>query len=301
MTPPKPPSLPAASTECTNTIQLAAPGSVPSQISYKMARSADGQTRVDYGATSVISNPATGVTLLLDHAKQEVRAIPTPPGLTPPQLTSPGLPGMPAPPTPPTAPGMQVKDLGTKMVQGVEVHGTQITLPPLTPPKPPAAPQVPGMPGAPAVPSAPAVPGAPAAPAIPKPPQVPMVAESWVSTKLQMPVLSRITGSFGQQMCHCKNTVAGAPPPTAFQVPPNYKQVGLPSTPAPPGAPAPPAIPWAPAMPAAPKIPGAPAIPAAPKLPAAPAIPGVPAMPAAPAAPAAPAMPAPPKPPTFKF
>jgi len=262
---------------------LAAPGSVPSQMSYQMARSADGQTRVDYGATSVISNPATGVTLLLDHTKQEVRAIPAPPGMTPPKITPPGMPGIPAPPTPPTPPNLQVKDLGVKMVQGIEVHGTQITLPPLTPPKPPVAPLVPGMPGA------PAVPGVPGAPAIPKPPQVPMVAETWVSTKLQMPVLSRITGSFGQQMCHCKNTVAGAPPPTAFQVPPNYKQVGLPSAPLPPGMPAPPAIPWAP------KLPGAPAVPAAPK------IPGAPAMPAAPAAPAAPAMPTPPKPPAFKF
>jgi hypothetical protein len=122
-----------------------------------------------------------------------------------------------------------------------------------------------------------------------------MVAETWVSTKLQMPVLSRITGSFGQQMCHCKNTVAGEPSPTAFQVPPNYTQVGLPSAPPPPGMPAPPAIPWAP------KLPGAPAVPAAPAMPAAPKIPAAPAMPAAPAAPAAPAMPTPPKPPTFKF
>lgn len=289
MTPPKPPSLPGACTECTSTLQLAAPGSTPTQIGYSMARSATGQMRVDYGATSVITNPATGVTLLLDHAKQEVRAIPTPPGMAPPQLTPPGIAGMPAPPTPPTAPGMQVKDLGIKMVQGVEVQGKQITLPPLAAPKPPAPPQVPG------------VPGAPAPPAIPKPPQVPTIAETWVSTKLQMPVLTRITGSFGQQMCHCKNTVAGEPPPTAFQVPPNYKQVGLPSTPPPPGAPAPPAVPWAPAMPAGPKIPGAPAMPAAPAIPAAPKIPGMPAIPATPAAPAAPAMPTPPKPPTFKF
>ena len=253
-----------------------------------MARSASGQMRVDYGATSVITNPATGVTLLLDHAKQQVRAIPTPPGMTPPQVTPPGVPGMPSM-TPPAQPAMQVKDLGVKMVQGIEVQGKQITLPPLAAPKPPAPPQVPGMPGA------PAVPGAPAAPAIPKPPQVPMVAETWVSTKLQMPVLSRITGSFGQQMCHCKNTVAGEPSPTAFQVPPNYTQVGLPSAPPPPGMPAPPAIPWAP------KLPGAPAVPAAPAMPAAPKIPAAPAMPAAPAVPAAPAMPTPPKPPTFKF
>ena len=61
-----------------------------------------------------------------------------------------------------------------------------------------------------------------------------MVAETWVSTKLQMPVLSRITGSFGQQMCHCKNTVAGEPHPSTFQIPADYKQVGLPAAPKPP-------------------------------------------------------------------
>jgi hypothetical protein len=123
--------------------------------------------------------------------------------------------------------------------------GKQYTLP--TPPKPPALPAIPGLPGA---------------PALPTPPQIPMIAETWISTKLMMPVLSRITGSFGQQMCHCKNAVAGEPPATAFQIPANYKQIGPPVPPAPPAPPA---------------------------------------MPAMPAAPAAPAMPSAPKPPTFKF
>ena len=245
-----------------------------------MARSASGQLRINYGTmSSVIINPASGVTLLLDHVKMEVTAIPAPPGMTPPQLKPPAMPGMPVPPTPPATPAMVVKDLGIKMVQGIEVQGKQYTLPPFAAPKPPAAPALPGMPGAPAIPGAPALPKPPALPQ-------PMVAETWVSTKLQMPVLTRITGSFGQQMCHCKNTVAGEPPPSTFQVPPNYKQVGLPAVPAPPAMPAAPAIPGAPAMPAAPKIPGAPAMPAAP---------------APPAAPAMPSMPTAPKPPTFKF
>jgi hypothetical protein len=216
----------------------------------------------------VITNPASGVTLLLDHVKMEVRALPAPPGVTPPQVKPPAVPGMPGAPTPPTTPAVAVKDLGIKLVQGIEVQGKQYTLPPLTPPKPPAAP---GMPGG------PAIPGAPASPAVPKPPQLPMVAETWISTKLQMPVLCRITGSFGQQMCHCKNTVAGEPPLSTFQIPPGYKQVGVPA------APAPPAPPAAPGMPAAPKMPAAPAMPAAPKTPA------------------APAMPAAPKPPKFSF
>ena len=227
-----------------STLQLAAPGSLPAQIAYNMARSISGQMRIDYGLTSIITNPKLGVMLLLDHVNKEFREIPTPPSVSA-QLTPPGMPGIPGMPPVPAA-AMAIKDLGIRIVQGIEVMGRQITLPPLTPPKPP---------------------GIPGAPAMPTPPQLPMIAETWVSTKLLVPVLTRITGSFGQVMCHCKNTVPGEPPPTAFQVPPDYKQVGLPPAPAPPAPPA------------------------------------MPSMPAAPAAPAAPAMPpiTPPKPPTLKF
>jgi len=269
-------------------LQLAAPGSAAAQIPYKLARSASGQLRIDYGNTSVITNPTAKEMLLLDHVKQEFRKIPIPPSASAPPLTPPGMPGMPGAPVP-TSPAMVVKDLGVKMVHGIEVHGRQITLPSLTPPKPPAPPAVPGMPGA------------PGAPAIPKPPQVPTIAEVWLSTKLQMPVLTRITGSFGQQMCHCKNTVAGEPPATAFQIPPNYKQAGLPSAPTPP---APPAVPAAPAMPGMPAMPGKPALPgmpAAPAMPSAPSMPSAPAVPSAPAAPQVPSMLTPPKPPSLKF
>lgn len=217
-----PVSLPAASTECTSTLQSAQPGSVPQKIPYKMFRSADGRMRFDYGNTSVITNPATGQATLLDHVNKEVRTIQVP-AETPPQLKPPGIPGMPGAPTPPGAPPMTVKDLGKRLVQGIEVEGKQYTLPPLTPPKPPGAPQtqIPGMPGA------------PGAPGMPKPP-LPTVAESWTSTKLQMPVLTRITGSFGQQMCHCQNAVAGEPHPSTFQIPAGYKQIGVPPPPKPP-------------------------------------------------------------------
>jgi len=229
-----------------------------------MARSITGQIRIDYALTSVITNPAAGVALLLDHVKKEVLQIKLP-AVTPPGLIPPAIPGMPGAPVPPPAAAMVAIDLGIKIVQGIEVIGKRFTLPPLAPPQPP------GLPGAPVL------------------PVLPMIAETWVSTKLLMPVLSRITGSFGQQMCHCKNTVPGEPPPTAFQVPADYKQIGLPP------APATPAMPGAPAPPAMPPIPRAPAM--AP-VPVPPAIPGAPA---APAAPAPPAMPAAPKPPSFKF
>jgi hypothetical protein len=207
-------------------MQSAQPGSLPQKFTYKMSRSADGKMRIDYGATSVITNPATQQTLLLDHVKKEVRAIQLPQA-APPQLTLPAVrpPGMPGAPTPPAAPAMNVKDLGKRLIEGHEVEGKQYTLPALTAPKPPAAPQakIPGMPNAPQIP--------------PKPDPKALVSEVWMSTQLHLPVLTRITGPFGQQMCHCKNTVAGEPHPSTFQIPADYKQVGLPAAPKPPSAP----------------------------------------------------------------
>src|SRR5581483_9722177 len=101
------------------------------------------------------------------------------------------------PPAAPLPPGMSVKELGIRLIAGHEVAGKQFTMPPLAPPKPPALPQaqIPGMPGAPPLP--------------PKPDPKAIVSEVWTSTSLHLPVLTRITGSFGQQICHCKNTVAG--------------------------------------------------------------------------------------------
>jgi hypothetical protein len=244
LTPPV--SLPPACTECTSTLQSAKPGSLPQKISYKMSRSADGKMRVDYGNTSVITNPATGQTVLLDHVKKEVRTIQAPAAKLPqpgaPQLKVPGMPGA---PTPPALSATTVKDLGKRVIEGQEVEGKQYTLPPIAPPKLPAAPQAPAIPG---------MPGAPTPPQIPPLQPKALVSEVWTSTKLQMPVLTRITGSFGQQMCHCKNTVAGEPHPSTFQIPADYKQVGLPPAPKPPAAPAPPAMPAAPAMPKPPSL-----------------------------------------------
>jgi len=227
-----------------------------------MARSATGQMRIDYGNTSVITNPAQQKMLLLDHLKKEVRAIPMPAAPSP-QAALPKVPGMPGAPTPPAAPPMNVQELGTRVIQGVPAVGKKITMPPLTPPKPPAAPQIPGMPGKPAVPGMPAVPATPQA----------LVAEVWTHATLAIPVLTRITGPFGQQICHCTNTKAGEPNPAAFQVPPDYKQVGLPAAPAPPAMPAVPSLPKPPAMPGAPSLPTPPAIPAAPSLPQPPPLP----------------------------
>jgi hypothetical protein len=208
-------------------VQSAQPGSVPQKFAYKMSRSGDGKMRIDYGDRSVITDPVTEQTLVLDHVKKEVRAIPTPPA-APAAPAAPKLqvPGKPAAPAPPAAPAMNVKDLGKRLIEGHEVEGKQYTLPPIAPPKPPAAPQPPALPGRPKPPAAPKLP--------PKPEPKALVSEVWMSTQLHLPVLTRITGPFGQQMCHCKNAVAGEPPPSTFQIPPEYKKVGLPAAPKPP-------------------------------------------------------------------
>ena len=93
----------------------------------------------------------------------------------------------------------KVEDLGMGMVEGVEVMGKRYTM------KPPGVPKMPAMPQAPTMPQAP---GAPAIPAMPKPPAMPkvpsmqpLVTEIWSSTKLKMPVLTTVTGAFGQTTC----------------------------------------------------------------------------------------------------
>ena len=230
--PPNPPPLPAACAQCTATLQAALPGSAPVQLAFSIARSITGQMRIDYGPTSVIMNPIAQQMTLLDHIKKEVQILPIP-ALKPPPIPLPPIPGMPAVP-PALAPAMVVVDLGIRVIQGIQVAGKQITLPPLTPPKP----QVPGMPGA-------------QIPAVPKP----LIAEVWTSVEAHLPVLSRITGAFGQQMCFCKNVAASEPSPTVFQIPPDYKQVGAPAPPQPPAPPQAPQMPQAPSLPKPPQPP----------------------------------------------
>jgi len=91
------------------------------------------------------------------------------------------------------------------MVEGHEVEGRQYTVPPVPQPK------TPGLPDAPK-----------------KPEPVPLVTEVWMSTTLHIAVLSRISGPFGKQTCHCKNSVAGEPDPALFRIPPDYKTIGAP-------------------------------------------------------------------------
>jgi hypothetical protein len=202
------------------TLQPPEPEAAAQQFTYKMARAGDGKMRMDYGDTSVITDPSAGKMMLLDHVKKEVRTVevPKPPAM-PQAPPPPAMPGAPAPPAPPPVPGMTVKDLGKRIVDGHEVEGKQFTMPPPpTAPKPPSLPEV----------KAPAVPGMPAVPEPPKPPApppMPVVTEVWTSTQLQVPVLTRITGPFGKQISHNKNLKGGEPPAGLFQIPKDYKPV----------------------------------------------------------------------------
>lgn len=195
-------------------MQLAQPGALPQQSPSKMFRSADGKMRVDTGNTSVITDPAAQKALVLDHLKKEAHMVPIPQAPQMPQM--PAMPGgipkeMPKP--------ADVEDLGKGFIEGHEVEGKKFTF---NPPKPPEMPKPPELPKV-AIPGMPAPPQAPQLPQAPPPPQMPTVAEVWTSTKTKMPVLTKITGPFGQQVCHCKPGPETEPHPAVFQVPPDYK------------------------------------------------------------------------------
>ncbi len=186
-----------------------------------MARSAAGQTRLDFGNQSVISNPASGETIVLNHLKKEAISFPTPkapPGALPaiPGFSAPAAPGAPQPPS--------VQNLGKKLIDGHEVEGKLFTFqPPI--PKLPSPPAIPKLPSAPAIPGMPAPqakpPQPPPLPSAPKPPQT---VETWISTQFHLPVLTTVTGSFGKQISQCKCAPASPPPPASlFQIPAGYK------------------------------------------------------------------------------
>jgi hypothetical protein len=197
-------------------MQLALPGAPPQQSASQLLRASDGKMRMDYGNTSVITNPAAQHAIILDHIKQEARVIPIPQISQMPKIPQLGVPGMPGAPAPPA---VQSVDLGKGFIEGHAVTGTQLTFHMPTMPPVPGMPKAPGMPQAPGAPQAP---GMPQTPGAPKPPAMPTVAEVWTSTSLHLPVLTKITGSFGQRTCYCKNAPTGEPHPSAFQIPPGY-------------------------------------------------------------------------------
>jgi hypothetical protein len=203
---------------------------------WKLFRAGDGKTRVDYGNTSVITNPATQQTILLDHLKQEAHVIPTPKPAVP-QMAMPqfGMPPVAAPGAAPQMPAVNVQDLGKGFIEGHEVEGKRYLIQPPAPPQPPPMPKpvaaaqaqaMARMPKPPQQPGMPQIPGMPQMPQPPQPPQAPpppTAAEIWTSTQLKLPVLTKISGPSGQQNCYCKAAASGEPHPSLFQIPQGYK------------------------------------------------------------------------------
>jgi hypothetical protein len=245
----RPNSVPPVTADFTSEVQPIETSHPPVQSAFRLTRAADGNTRLDSGNTSVISNPAAGQTIVLNHIEKtatiqpQLSAASSPPGMPPmPQL---GVPGFSPPPS------AQVQDLGKAVLKGVEVEGKRYLIqPPPMPnipatPKPPAfqapgMPKMPGMPpvpGMPQVPGMPKVPGAQGSPSAPNAPAAPTLAEVWTSTSTRLPMLTKMNGGFGQITQVCQGVIPGEPHPAAFQIPPDYKVFQL-SPPKPPTLPA---------------------------------------------------------------
>jgi len=184
-----------------------------------MIRSSDGKMRIDTGATSVITDPRAQQAMVLDHAQKTATIVPMQP--SPPQFAMP-QPGAAAPSLqPPGMPSVGVQDLGKGLIDGHPVDGKRYIVQPPSPPSPPQPPQ------------APQAPGMPSPPQLPQKPPVPTVADVWTSTSLGLPVLTKVSGPFGEQTTYCKTAPSGEPHPALFQIPPGYKPV----VPPPPTAP----------------------------------------------------------------
>lgn len=195
------PPLPPACAQCLNSFQ-APGGSTPQAPSASaMTRSLDGKMRVNMGNISVITHPGAMKAIVLDHVKMVAHTLPIPQGAMPPV---PGMPGMAMPKSPAQMPPMHVQELGTGFIQGIQAVGKRFTI------QPPSTPKPPGMQGAPSMPGA---------------PQAPIVAEVWTCAKTQLPVLTKVSGSFGTQTSVCKTAQTAEPHPSTFQIPPGYKQL----------------------------------------------------------------------------
>ncbi len=185
-----------------------------------MWRSSDGKIRFDTPNTSIISDPGSLRTILLDHVKKEASIFPMPapmsgaPSAGMPQSAAAGVPKLPT---------LQVEDLGKSMIEGHEVEGKRYTLPPIVPPPKPAMPTIPKVPTSAVAVQAPSAPGAPQVPKMPTLPPKPNVTEVWTSVKLKAPVLTRVTTAAGEQTTYCKPTSADEPHPSVFQIPAGYK------------------------------------------------------------------------------
>jgi hypothetical protein len=186
-----------------------------------MVRASDGKTRIDMPDKSIITDPAAQRAILLDHAAKQAHILPmTPSSPQMPQMQAP-MPGMPQLPKPPQSAPVSVQNLGKAMIEGHPVEGMRYIVQPPAPPTPPSL----NIPKPPQMPNMPQMPQAPQAPQPPMPPVPPIVSEVWTSTQLKTPVLTKVTGPFGEQTTYCKPAAAAEPHPSVFQIPPGYKMV----------------------------------------------------------------------------
>jgi hypothetical protein len=177
-----------------------------------MWRSSDGKTRIDTAQSSVISDPVSQQTIVLDHVKKEASVIPMGAPGSPPSQTG-AAPGSPSAGIHPSS--VQVQDLGKSMIEGHEVEGKRYTLPAQPPSSKPPLPAMPGL----------KIPGSGQAPQSPQAPKAPPpnIAEVWTSLKLKTPILTKVSTPVGEQTTYCKPTETAEHPPSVFQIPPGYK------------------------------------------------------------------------------
>ena len=146
-------------------------------------RSLEGKLRFNFGTTSLIINPLTGVQILLNHLTMEARILAAAAaGLA----SIPPLPhisiGMPPGLSADIAKAAQIVQLGIAFIQGHEAQGMRYLFPPgglIT------------------------------------------SWEVWTSIRLQIPVLTTTIGIFGVRTCACTLT-ATPPAPSMFEIPPGY-------------------------------------------------------------------------------
>ena len=153
--------------------------------------------------------------------------------LSPPHVQLPHFPMPPLPAVPQAhlpkmdAPKVDVPKVDAPKVDIAKLGAPKLELSKLQSPKldiPGFKAEAPKLPPAPAAPKPPEVPAMLPVPP-PLPPPSPVVTEVWTSTQHSIPMLTKTTGSFGQQMSQCKRLVPGEPPPHIFQIPAGYKIV----------------------------------------------------------------------------
>jgi hypothetical protein len=190
--------LPPAAAEYETAVH-AGPGKLPQVQKWKMFRSSQGETHLDFGKTGLISKSGAMQSILLDHAKREARIVPAPAHAQAPLPASPQVPGgAPHLPAPPSA-LLHVKDLGKQTIGGHEAEGKLYTF---QPPKIPGLPQPPGAAHGPV-----------------------QTLEVWTHTHLKVPLLTKANGIPGLQSSVCKDAKGGEPSASLFQIPPGYKLI----------------------------------------------------------------------------